>query len=338
MAAVIGSRGAPAAAAARFVARHQEVWERFRVVAVAAERQGLRQMEGEALTSFAAQYREVAADLARARTYGADAPTIAALERIVGAGHNALYGLRGVRRTPLRRLVLVALPAAAWRGRAFAAAAAVILLLPAVLSYGLVVAYPDRAAQWLPDEMVSRAEAGLAQARSGTGYMEMPSVYLPVVASQIIANNVQVSFVAFAFGITAGLGTVAVLFFNGMSIGAVVGLFASYGLAGWLLTFMAGHGVLELTAIALAGGAGLRIAGALVVPGDRSRAEALVVEGRSALLMVGAAGFLLILAGTIEGLLSASAAPAALKLGVSAASAVLLVLLALAGRRAAADN
>jgi len=92
------------------------------------------------------------------------------------------------------------------------------------------------------------------------------------------------------------------------------------------LTFVAGHGVLELAAVFMAAGAGLRLAQALIAPGDFTRRDALVLQGRIAAPMIGAVVLLLAVAGSIEGLLSASDAPVALKLGVSAASAVLLGL------------
>jgi uncharacterized membrane protein SpoIIM required for sporulation len=87
-----------------------------------------------------------------------------------------------------------------------------------------------------------------------------------------------------------------------------------------------GHGVLELTAIFIAGGAGFRIAGAIIAPGDRTRRDALVLEGRMAAGMVAAAVTLLAIAGTIEGLLSASDAPAVYKYAASTASVVFLLL------------
>jgi uncharacterized membrane protein SpoIIM required for sporulation len=96
--------------------------------------------------------------------------------------------------------------------------------------------------------------------------------------------------------------------------------------ANWLLTFVAGHGILELTAIFIAGGAGLRIARALIAPGDWSRADALVIEGRTAIRMIGATVTLLVLAGLIEGLLSASDAAAPYKFAASAASVLFLFL------------
>src|SRR2546425_11426844 len=179
---------------------------------------------------------------------------------------------------------------------------------------------------------ISRAEAGRERRAEGRGYAETPSLYLPLVASRIVTNNLQVAFGAFAFGITAGVGTAVVLVFNGLFFGAVLGLFANYGLAGWLLTFVAGHGVLELTAIFIAGGAGLLVGRALIAPGDLTRRDALVVAGRHAIRLVGASACLLCLAATIEGFLSASDAPAGWKYAVSAATAVLLFLYLRSGR------
>jgi uncharacterized membrane protein SpoIIM required for sporulation len=227
------------------------------------------------------------------------------------------------------------LPRAVWSARMYVLVAFLLTAAPAVGGYALLRAHPERAVELLPNGMIARAEAGAADAAAGRGYAETPSLYLPIVATSIISNNVKVAFFAFALGITGGIGTIYVLFFNGLFLGAVMGLFANYGLLGWLLTFVAGHGVLELTAIFISGGAGLMIGKALIAPGDAPRRDALVVASRQAVLLVGLATLLLLLAGTIEGLLSASDAPPAIKFGVSAASAVLLALLALAGRRQA---
>ncbi len=274
----------------------QQAWEAFRARALQAERNGLRGLSGRELTAFAAQYREIAADLARARTYGVDPRVAASLERVVGTGHNALYGLRGVRRLPLGRLLLRDLPAAAYRSRAYVLAACALFMLPGVVGYVLVRDRPTIAREILPDVVIARAEGGEYQRSAGRGYAEAPSPYLPIVASSIVTNNVQVAFGAFALGITAGIGTAFVLAFNGLFFGAVLGLFAQYGLAGWILTFVAGHGVLELTAIFIAGGAGLLVARAVVAPGDLARRDALVLNGREALRLVGAATCLLVLA------------------------------------------
>src|SRR5436853_103032 len=312
------------ASAAADRAQKREGWETFRTLAARAERLGLKQLGAAEIPGFAAQYREVAADLARARTYGVDPRVLEYLERVVSAGHNALYGRHTGQRVPIVRLALRELPAAVVEARAFVLAALLLFALPAVTGYLAIRERPAIADEGLPDEMIARARAGAGRRAEGVGYAEAPSMYLPVVASRIITNNVQVAFFAFAFGITAGIGTLLLLTLNGLFFGAVLGLFANYGLAGWLLTFVAGHGVLELTAIFIAGGAGLLVARGLIAPGDLTRRDALVLAGRRAARLVAAAVLLLCLAGTNEGLFSASDAAPAHKPAGSAASAATL--------------
>ncbi|MFQ5703258.1 MAG: stage II sporulation protein M [Gemmatimonadales bacterium] len=322
------------AAGERFVTTRQETWHRFNQRAAQLQRSGLTGMSGNEITAFAAEYRAVAADLARARTYGVDQRVVKRLEQIVSAGHNVLYGLRGVRRISLGRMFFRNLPAAVVQARSYVLTAFLLFALSAAVGFLLIRERPSLAAEIMPPVVLARAEAGIDQRAEGRGYAQAPSPYLPVVASSIVANNVQVAFGAFALGITAGIGTLAVLVFNGLFFGSILGVFANYGLAGWLLTFVAGHGILELTAIFVAGGAGLLIGRALIAPGDLARRDALVVHGRLAIRMVGASASLLLLAGIIEGFLSASDAPSALKFTVSAASAVLLILYFKAGREA----
>lgn len=320
------------AVAERFRAARAAAWASFEARVKEVERRGMRRLGSDAVLSFAADYRAVAADLARARTYRMDRETVGRLEAIVGGGHHLLYGARGVSRIPLRNLLLRELPAAAYRHSVTVLLAALIFIVPGVAGWTMVRTDPTLAYATLPVTIIERAESGAAQQSVGRGYAEAPSPLLPIVASSIIANNVQVAFAAFAFGVTAGIGTVFLLVFNGLFFGAVMGLFANRGVLGWILTFVAGHGVLELTAIFIAGAGGLLIARALIAPGDLARREALVIWGREALLLVGSATFLLILAGLIEGFLSASDAAPGLKYAVSAASVVLVGLYFLAGR------
>jgi len=318
--------------AERFVTRKRDSWEAFRTLAARAERIGLKQLGAAEIPGFAARYREVAADLARARTYGVDPRVLEYLERVVSAGHNAVYGRHIGHRVHLGRLVLRELPAAVVAARAYVVTALLMFAVPAMTGYVLIRERPAIAEQVLTDEMLARARAGAEHRAQGVGYAQQPSMYLPVIATGIITNNVQVAFLGFAFGITAGIGTVLLLVFNGLYFGAVLGLFANYGLAGWLLTFVAGHGVLELSAIFIAGGAGLLVARALLAPGDLTRRDALVLAGRQAVRLVGASVLLLGLAGTIEGLLSASDAPAPFKFATSGATVVLLILYVASGR------
>jgi uncharacterized membrane protein SpoIIM required for sporulation/uncharacterized RDD family membrane protein YckC len=328
-----GAVGRTTVTAERFLARKREGWEAFRRVAVRMERSGVGALSADEIPAFAAQYREVAADLARARTYQVDPRVIEYLERVVSAGHNALYRTRGKERTPLGHYLLRDFPAAVVQSSAYVLLAFLLFAIPAVVGYVMIRERPALAEEIVSPIMVSRAEQARERQEEGRGYAEAGKEVRPVIAAAIITNNIQVSFGVFVGGITGGLLTAWLLFANGMMLGLGMGLFENYHALGYLLTFVAGHGVLELTAIFISAGAGFRLAKALIAPGDRTRKDALVVEGKIAVRMIGAVVTLLAIAGTIEGLLSASDAPAIWKYSVSAATVVLLVLYFASGWR-----
>ena len=321
-----GAAGRITVPAERFVQKKREGWETFRTTALRMERSGVGALAPGEIPAFAAQYREVAADLARARTYQVDPRVIAYLERVVTAGHNALYRARGKDRTPLPHYILRDFPAAVVQSWRYVLLAFLLFAVPAAVGYVMIRERPALAEELLSPGMVARAEAAAENQAEGRGYAETSKEDRPQTAAWIITNNITVSFGTFVGGLTGGLLTAWLLFTNGMMLGLVLGLFRNYQAMNYLLTFVLGHGVLELTAIFISAGAGFRLAKAMIAPGDRTRRDALVVEGRIAARMIGAVVTLLAVAGTIEGLLSTSAAPAIWKYGVSAATAVLLVL------------
>src|SRR2546425_6746625 len=314
--------------AERFVQKKREGWGAFRTTALRMERSGVGggALAAGEIPAFAAQYREVAADLARARPYQVDPRVIAYLERVVTAGHNALYRARGKQRTPLPHYILRDFPAAVVQSWQYVLLAFLLFSIPAAVGYVMIRERPALAEELVSPVMVARAEAAAENQAEGRGYAETNKEERPQVAALIITNNITVSFGTFVGGLTAGVLTTWLLFANGMMFGLALGLFRNYQALNYLLTFVLGHGVLELTAIFISAGAGFRLAKAMIAPGDRTRRDALVVEGRIAARMIGAVVTLLAIAGTIEGLLSTSSAPAAWKYGVSAASAVFLVL------------
>ena len=185
--------------------------------------------------------------------------------------------------------------------------------------------------------MIDRVEGATVRADKGKGYVDIPENVQPIAASSIIANNVMVTYGVFVLGITAGVGTILLLLFNGVAIGGFAGLYASTGAGAQLLSFVAPHGVLELSAIAIAGGAGLHLALAILVPGRLTRREALVARGRRAIALIAGASLMLVVAGTIEGLISPRSWPLEWKLAVSAATAVLFILYLSLGRRGEPD-
>ena len=323
-----GSRGTMAE---RFRARQEPRWSEFNVLASTVARNGLDSLAPEELPAFAARYREIAADLARARTYGADQATIHRLERLVSAGHNALY--RDEHHT-IRRLWQVLMrecPATVVQAWPYVLTAFLAFAIPAMGGYAALRDRPTLAEEVLPDQMLRRADAGATRVEEGRKYFRAEGSNRPYVATYIISNNVRVAAACFAGGVFLGVGSLILLALNGVAMGIVGGHFANMGLFGYLMEFIVGHGVLELFAIWVAGAAGFLLGMSILVPGRLTRSEALVRSGRRAVRMIAATTLLLLLAGLIEGFLSAGDHGFDYRAAVSGASVVLLLLYLLNG-------
>src|SRR4029079_10313976 len=158
----------------------------------------------------------------------------------------------------------------------------------------------------------------------------------PLASSAIMTNNLMVSFSAFAGGVLAGLGTVYLLFLNGVLISVISIACARAGMGVSLWSFVAPHGALELPAIFIAGGAGLLMAKGLLAPGYLTRRESLTRAAALAIKLLLGAVPLLVVAGIIEGFISPSDLPVAAKFAIGASMFVLLAgYVTLADRRAA---
>ncbi|HEY9504938.1 MAG TPA: stage II sporulation protein M, partial [Gemmatimonadales bacterium] len=315
-----------------FAARKRPRWDEFRALAERAARRGLDSFASEELPDFAARYREVAADLARARTYGVDDGTLQYLERLAAAGHNALY--REERGTWRRMWEVLAreCPAAIRQAAAYVLIACLAFMLPATAGYMVIRDQPALAPDVLPPVMIERAEAGTERKAEGRRYVDVALEDRPFMASAIITNNVRVAIACFAGGVFLGVGSLALLGYNGLTLGGAAGHFANQGLLGYLLEFILGHGLLELFAIWVAGAAGFLLGRSVVAPGDLSRGDALVLSGRTAVRMVGGAAIMLVAAGLIEGFVSAGAGDVKVRAVASAVSMAFLVAYLLNGK------
>lgn len=326
--------GSPAAAA--LLRRQRARWARYDALLERAREGRLSSLTHQEVSEFAGLYREVASDLARARTYGASQEMLYTLERAVGGGHNVLYSppVRSARRA--WSWLTVGFPQLARRRALPILLAGLLLYGPAVASFIAIVDAPERAPLIIPAGMIARADEGAARQERGAGYVDVPEIFMPLFSSGIIANNVQVTFFAFAGGIVVGLGTAAILVMNGVMLGGTAGLFHARGLSLYLWSFVLPHGIIELTAICIAGGAGLLLGSAFLIPGRRTRRGALVRRGREAVSLLGGTVLLLVLAGLIEGFISPSVLPSAVKLAFGALMALVLsAWLLLAGRGSA---
>ena len=262
-------------------------------------------------------YRAASSDLAVARRdFALDAAT-ERLNDLVAAGHALVYSEAPTSGRRLRRFVLHELPASVRANSRFTAVSFAALAIPLIATFAIGLLLPEIAATALPPE----TRQHLAERRLWT---DIPEGYRPLVGPLIIVNNVRVAIFAFAGGLTAGALTLYLLVANGALLGTVLAVVQGYGLSGGLLTFTAAHGPLEISCIVFSGGAGLRLAWALLRPGDSSRRDALRLAGAQAvrvmLLVIPALG----VAGILEAFLSPSDAPIALKLTVGLVAAFAL--------------
>jgi uncharacterized membrane protein SpoIIM required for sporulation/uncharacterized RDD family membrane protein YckC len=335
----LAARQAAGASRERYaiVATGSPRWIAFGAKLGDVQRRGLRALGEDGVREFVSEYRALSVDLARLRTaaQGQASEDLFYLGRLVAGAHNALYRDRRSDARDVLRFLAIDVPAEIRRSYVPIMLAAVMLFGPATIAYTAVVRDPVIANVFIPTSMHDRAEEGVQRARDGAGYIPDPQVLRPVMASMIIANNVQVTFAAFGLGVTAGVGTALILLLNGVSLGGVFGLYASKGIGKLLLAFVAPHGVLELAAICIAGGGGFLLGAALLVPGPRTRRRALAENGRRAIRLIAGSTLLLIVAGTLEGLVSPIPNwPLSLKLAVSATTAVALAAYLWSGARA----
>ena len=143
-------------------------------------------------------------------------------------------------------------------------------------------------------------------------------------AANIMQNNIRVTIMTFALGAMLGLGTIYYLAYNGANIASVLALTYQAGFGNDLVTFMVGHGVIELSCIFIAGGAGLLIGSAMILPGDLSRADALKTRGMEAVRLMMGVALLLVVAAIIEGFISPAPINPRIKFGIGALTGLAL--------------
>ncbi len=293
-----------------FVRRKQDSWHRLSALLDKAQGAPWSALRHADLRELGTHYRKVTADYAYARLRFPRTDALLYLNQLVARGHNAVYRRKAITTASILSFVTTTFPRAF---RAYAGNVAVatgIFVAAAAFGFLSTAANEDVATLFLSREAIEE------HVRHGELWTDDLIAVMPssIASARILTNNVTVALLAFAMGITFGLGTVALLFLNGMMLGVISALCWRYDLLARLWTFIAAHGPLELVSIFLAAGAGLAVAQALAVPGNLRRGDALRVHGRAAMALVVGAVPLLFLAGFIEGFVSAGRLPAPLKI------------------------
>ena len=311
-----------------FIERKQESWNQLTQTIEKIRASGPGSLTREQLTSLGAAYRAVVSDLSFARSQGASERLICYLNEISGRAHGALYSAPKSRSSGVVSFLLREFPAL------FRATFRYTLVASLIFFIGWGISYFNA------DVRNSLVPAQIHRPAKGSeNDSPLADIDPALISSFIMTNNIQVGIIAFAGGITAGFYTVYELMKNGLMIGAVVTKAAPVLGPVRFWSLILPHGVIELTAIFLCGGAGLMIGSAIIAPGNLRRADALRIAAMRALRLFAGAVALFAIAGTIEGFVTPSALPAQAKLAFAGLTAIALTLyLGFAGSKTAVDG
>lgn len=313
----------------------QPAWRQLEAIVDELYRRGPKRISATDLSELIDLYQAACADLARLRSCKADPELVQSLNRLITRAHGQVYRGGARHRWRLSHFFLVHIPRLFRETWKFTATSLLISAASALMAYFTVQYSPGVVADIMGGGFANREFYGsksVGDIRERFGHEGNP-----MLSSFVITNNIRVAVTAFALGITFGLGTVYVLIVNGAMLGGIAGAFAKSGIGWQLWMVILPHGALELSAIVVAGGAGLLLGHSLWCPGQRTRRRALREEAvRAVQLAVGLVPAFIV-AGIFEGFVTPSdAIPELLKviLGVAVAVAFWLYLL-LGGRHTA---
>lgn len=295
-----------------FVAAHQGAWKRLQELTDHARH--VTRVSPDELDEMVHLYQRAGANLANARIeYAADASLVNRLTLLVADAHGVLYGQRDTEvRRGIVQFATLTFPAAIYGLRRYIAVAALLTVVPwAVFQIWLAVS---------PTAFDVAAPAATSQQYINQDfadyYRDQPSQNF---AAQVFLNNVRVGFLAFAAGALFCVFTIALLVWNGANVGMAGGLFTHVGQWDKFWGLILPHGMLEISAVVVAGAAGLRIGWSIIDPGDRPRFHALVDEARRAGTVLVGLVVAFLLAASVEGFVTGRPWPTWVRVGIGVA-------------------
>jgi len=303
----------------RFITQRKTAWQRLEDLLKLLDSASLGRLNKDEVRELGRIYRRTASDLAIARAESRDPRLVNYLNSLVIRAHGRIYRADAQGGKRIRLFFTHELPQTFRRTWRYTLLAFLVFTAFGALSF--VATHYDPEFSELVGVNPAFRETFI---ETKTPWWEDLNESNQEGASFIMTNNIMVTIYTFAFGALCGIGTLFYLAFNGANIASVLALTYRAGFGNDLVTFMVAHGVVELSCIFIAGGAGLLVGSAILMPGDLTRADALKTRGMEAVrLMIGVA-LLLVVAGIIEGFVSPAPIDPRIKYSVAAITGVAL--------------
>jgi uncharacterized membrane protein SpoIIM required for sporulation len=283
----------------RFITQRKNAWQRLEDLLKLLDTATLRRLHREEVRELGRIYRRTASDLAIARAESRDPRLVNYLNSLVIRAHGRIYRAESHGGKRILQFFTREFPQTFRRTWRYTLLSFSVFMVFA--TFGFVATRLDPEFSELVGVDPAVRETII---ETKTHWWETLNNENQVGASAIMTNNIQVTIYTFAFGATFGIGTLYFLALNGANIASVLALTYRAGFGNDLVTFMVGHGVIELSCIFIAGGAGLLIGSAMVMPGNMTRADALKTRGMEAVRLMMGIAVLLMVAAIIEGFIS----------------------------------
>jgi uncharacterized membrane protein SpoIIM required for sporulation len=285
-----------------FESRHKAEWERFALALEHLE----RGKQTSQVSGFPKAYRRLCQHLALAQERGYSSFLIDSLQQQALRGHQQLYRHRSRLGANLLSFILADFPRLVRSEWPFVLVAG-LLFFGSLIGVGVLVhAFPELVYNLIPADQVREMQGMYDPVAGHLGRTtERAASEDWVMFGYYVMHNIGIAFQTFASGLLAGVGSAFFLFYNGLVIGAVAGHLSEIGFGQTFWPFVIGHGAFELTAIALAGAAGLKLGWALIAPGRLTRGEALRLAARKSVLLICGVMLFLLIAAFIEAYWSA---------------------------------
>src|SRR3954447_7626071 len=313
-----------------FVSAHRAEWDRLDGLLKRPRRPTRAEAEG-----LAAPYQRTATPLSLIQSSAPDPQLTGRLSQLVARARSAVTGTRRASWRDVTRFLTQGFPAAVYRSRHWWVPTALLSTVVGALLGWWIATHPEvQSTIAAPSELRELTRPG---GQYETYYSSHPAASF---AAQVWTNNAWAAAQCLILGIFLGLPVLWILFQNMLNLGVGFGLMSSAGRLDTFLGLVLPHGLLELTAVFVAAGTGLRLGWTLIDPGPRSRRTALAEEGRAAVGMAIGLALVLFVSGAIEGFVTPSGLPtwARIGIGIVAELAFLAYVFVLGGRAARAGE